>query len=73
MDKLKMKSNNIWDFRDKTRKALIELKNGTKIVGVIEWVEDGSEIDSEYDYMTVRLSNGLLKIYFQNEIETIEE
>ena len=68
-----MKSSNIWDFRDETRKALIKLKNGEKIVGVIEWVEHGSEIDAEDDYMTVRLANGMLKIFFQNEIEEIDD
>lgn len=63
---------NIWEFAKNLPRISLISADGNQFVGKIIAVMDAQEADDDDDNMVVEADSGEIKIFYPNEIESIE-
>lgn len=63
---------NIWDYANQLPRVRLVTSSGELFVGKVIAVLDALESDDELDNMTVEADSGEIRIFYPDDIESIE-
>lgn len=63
---------NIWDYANQLPRVRLVTSSGESFVGKVIAVLDALESDDELDNMTVEADSGEIRIFYPEDIESIE-
>ena len=63
---------NIWDYANRLPRVRLVSTRGDQFTGKVVAVLDALEADSEQDNMVVEANSGEIRIFYSDEIESIE-